>query len=115
LPTKKKRTTERCSSVVPPQARSPYLLLKPSSEHVHQSLLPRLSWIWTVLLPNDTHRKLITSIPVVFYFHLWPIYLFCLVTEDGIRNRRIWWWWWKDITVSPSRTNSDIWAQHWGV
>jgi hypothetical protein len=29
------------------------------------SLLPRLSWSWTVLLPSDTHRKPITSIAAV--------------------------------------------------
>jgi hypothetical protein len=34
-------------------------LLKPASEHAHARLLSRLSWCWTVLLSNDTHRKLI--------------------------------------------------------
>jgi hypothetical protein len=37
-----KRTTERCSSVVCPHARSPFWLLKPVSEHAHGLLLPRL-------------------------------------------------------------------------
>jgi hypothetical protein len=30
----------------PPQARSPFWLLKPASEHVHARLLPRPSWSW---------------------------------------------------------------------
>jgi hypothetical protein len=34
-----KRTTERCSSLVHPQARSPFWLLKPASEHAHARLL----------------------------------------------------------------------------
>jgi hypothetical protein len=42
------------------QERSPFLLLKPASEHAHARLLPRVSW--TVLLPSDTNRKPITSI-----------------------------------------------------
>jgi hypothetical protein len=33
------------------QARSPFWLLKPASEHAHARLLPRVSWSWTVLLP----------------------------------------------------------------
>jgi hypothetical protein len=45
-----------------PQIWSPFLLLKPASERMHARLLPRLSCSWTVLLPSDTHRKLITSI-----------------------------------------------------
>jgi hypothetical protein len=32
-----------------PQARSPFWLLKPASEHTHARLLPRLSWSWTLL------------------------------------------------------------------
>jgi hypothetical protein len=44
-----------------PEARSPFWLLKPACEHAHVRLLPRLSWNWTVLLPSDTHRKLVTS------------------------------------------------------
>jgi hypothetical protein len=50
-----------------PQARSPFWLLKPASEHAHAHALqlPRLSWSWTVLLPTDTHRKHITSITAV--------------------------------------------------
>jgi hypothetical protein len=51
----RKRTTELCSSIVRPQARSPFWLLKPASEHVHARLLPRLSWSSTVLLPSHTH------------------------------------------------------------
>jgi hypothetical protein len=53
----KTRTTEHCSSVLYPQVRSPFWLLKPVSEHAHARLLPRLSWSWTVLLPSDTHRQ----------------------------------------------------------
>jgi hypothetical protein len=60
---KKKRTTQRSSSVKHPQARSPLWLLKPAPEHA--PLLPRLSWSWTVLLPSDTHRKPITTITAV--------------------------------------------------
>jgi hypothetical protein len=37
-------TTECCSSVVHPQARSLFWLLTPASEHAHARLLPRLSW-----------------------------------------------------------------------
>jgi hypothetical protein len=48
-----------------PQAWSPLWLLKPASEQASARLLPRLSWSWTVLLPNDTHRKPITSITSV--------------------------------------------------
>jgi hypothetical protein len=58
----KKLTTKRCSSVIYPQARSSFWLLKPASEHACAHLLPRLSWSSTVLLPSDTHRKPITSI-----------------------------------------------------
>jgi hypothetical protein len=47
------------------QARSPFWLLKPASEHVHARPLPRLSWRWTVLLPSETHRKPITFITAV--------------------------------------------------
>jgi hypothetical protein len=58
-------TTKLWSSVVHSQARSPFWARKPASEHEHASLLPRLSWSWTVLLPSDTHRKPITSITTV--------------------------------------------------
>jgi hypothetical protein len=64
-PQKKNRTTERCSSVVYTQARSPFWLLKPTSEHIHTLLLPGPSWSWTVLLPSDTHRNPIISITAV--------------------------------------------------
>jgi hypothetical protein len=40
-----------------PQARSPFWLLKPASEHAHARLLPKPPCSWTVLLPSDTHRK----------------------------------------------------------
>jgi hypothetical protein len=48
-----------------PQARSSFWLLKPVLENEHARLLPTMSWSWTVLLPSDTHRKLITSITAV--------------------------------------------------
>jgi hypothetical protein len=62
-----------------PQAQSPFWLLKPASEYTHAHLLPRLSWSWTVLLPNDTHRKPITSITAV----LLP-FVTCLLTPSYI-------------------------------
>jgi hypothetical protein len=43
----------------------PFWPIKPASEYGCASLLPRLSWSWTVLLPSDTHRKPITSITSV--------------------------------------------------
>jgi hypothetical protein len=46
LPTKTHNGTR--SSVVYPQARAPFLLLKTASEHAHVRLLPRLSWSWTL-------------------------------------------------------------------
>jgi hypothetical protein len=61
------------------QARSPFWLLKPASEHAHARLLPRLSWSWTVLLPSDTYRKPISSITAV----LLP-FLTYLVTRSRI-------------------------------
>jgi hypothetical protein len=72
-----KSTTERCSSVVHPQARSSFWLLKQDSEHAHVYLWTRLSWNWTVLLPSDTYRKPVTSItaillPSVTYFSTLP-------------------------------------------
>jgi hypothetical protein len=42
-----------------------FWLLKPASEHVHTRPLLKVSWIWTVLLPTDTHRKPTTSITAV--------------------------------------------------
>jgi hypothetical protein len=48
-----------------PQALPPFWLWKPSSEHEHARLLPRMLWNWTVLLPSDTYRKHITSITAV--------------------------------------------------
>jgi hypothetical protein len=38
----------------------------PTNKHTTR-LLPRLSWSWTVLLPSDTHRKLIISIRAVLF------------------------------------------------
>jgi hypothetical protein len=73
----KKRTTELCSLVLyTPQAQSPFWLPKPASEHAHARLLTRLSWSCPVLLlPDDTHRKPITSITAV----LLP-FVTCLLT-----------------------------------
>jgi hypothetical protein len=51
----KRHATGRCSSVVHPQAWSPFWLLKPSFEYVNACLLPRLSWSCTVLLPSDIY------------------------------------------------------------
>jgi hypothetical protein len=44
-----------------------FWVLKPASEHAHAHLLPRLLWIWTVLLPSDTHRKPIKSFTAVLF------------------------------------------------
>jgi hypothetical protein len=60
-------------SVVHPQVRSPFWLLKAASEYAHERLLPRLSWSWIMLLPSDTHWKHVTSITAVllpFVTHL---------------------------------------------
>jgi hypothetical protein len=62
----KERTTERCSSIVHPRARSPFLLLKPVSEHAHACQLSRLSRSWVaLLLSSDTHREPHTPITAV--------------------------------------------------
>jgi hypothetical protein len=53
-----------------PQTRSPFWLLNPASEHAHASLLPRLSWSWTVLLRSDTHRKPVTAVLLLFVTYL---------------------------------------------
>jgi hypothetical protein len=45
--------------------KSPFWLLKPASVHTHAHLIPRLSRSWSLLLPSDTQRKLITSITAV--------------------------------------------------
>jgi hypothetical protein len=66
------------------QARSPFWLLKPISEHVHARLLPRLSWSWTVLLPSDTRRKPIKSITTV----LLPFVTYLLTLHRIIVTRR---------------------------
>jgi hypothetical protein len=54
-----------------PQARSPFWLLKPPSEHGHARLLANLSRSWAVLLPSDTHRKLVL-LPFVTYLLTLP-------------------------------------------
>jgi hypothetical protein len=66
LLTTKDRTTELWSSVVHPQARWPFWLLKPASEHAHARLLPSLSWSWTVLVPSDTSVRAVL-LPYVTY------------------------------------------------
>jgi hypothetical protein len=86
----KKRTTERCSSIVHPQARSPLWLLKPASEYEHARLLHRLSWSWTVLLPSDTHRKPIAfiiavSLPFVAYLLTLPIVVYNRLCAENLR------------------------------
>jgi hypothetical protein len=48
-----------------PLAQLSFWPLKPAPKHVHERLLPRLSWRWTVLLPCDTHTKHVTYITVV--------------------------------------------------
>jgi hypothetical protein len=53
----KKPSTEHWSSVVQPQAWSPFWLLMPASEHKHACLLSRLSWSWNVQLPSDPPRN----------------------------------------------------------
>jgi hypothetical protein len=52
------------------KSRSPFLVLKPASEHGHALLLHRLSWRWTALLASDTHRKPITAILLPFVTYL---------------------------------------------
>jgi hypothetical protein len=56
LPIKNAQENEvlrQCTS----QARSLIWLLKPTSEHAHAYLQPRLTWSWIILLLCDTHRK----------------------------------------------------------
>jgi hypothetical protein len=65
----KNRTIEPCSSVVHPQARSPFSLLKLASEHM--------------LLPNDTHRKTISSITTV----LLPFVTYLLTLRRSLLKR----------------------------
>jgi hypothetical protein len=65
LPTKKNAQQNAASSVIHASCLVAIWLLKPVSEHVHAGVIPRLSQSWSVLLPSDTHRKLITSITAV--------------------------------------------------
>jgi hypothetical protein len=58
-----------------PQARSPFWLQKPASEHGQVGVLPRLLWSWTLQPPTDTNRKLITSITAVLL-----LFVTCLLT-----------------------------------
>jgi hypothetical protein len=60
-----------------PQVRSSFWLLKPASEHAHARLLPRLSWSWNVLLPNDTYRKPVTSITAVLLPFVTYVFTYC--------------------------------------
>jgi hypothetical protein len=77
-----KRTTERCSSVVYLQARSPFWLLIPASEHAHVRLPSRLSCSWTVLLPSDIHRKPAATITAV----LLPSVTYSLTLPRSMKN-----------------------------
>jgi hypothetical protein len=61
----KKCTTERCSWVVYSSSTVVILTTETSLWTCAACLLPRMLWIWTVLLPSDTHRKPITSITAV--------------------------------------------------
>jgi hypothetical protein len=55
------------------QARSPFWVVKPASEHAHAGLLPRLPELglccYLVVHIENLLRQL-----QQFYFHLWPIY-----------------------------------------
>jgi hypothetical protein len=64
LPTKKKRTTKHCSSVVHP-SRTVAILTTETSLWTCACASARLWWSWTVLLPSETHRNPITSITFV--------------------------------------------------
>jgi hypothetical protein len=102
LPTK--NTKEHCSSVVHPQVRSPFWLLKPASEHVHARLLHRLSWSWTVLLPSDTNIKPITSIRAVlhpFVSYLLTILVFYDIMEELIKRL--------NVSKCHERVNTAVW------
>jgi hypothetical protein len=68
-----------------PQARSPFWLLKPASEHAHAHarLFTRLSWSWTVLLPCDAYRRPITSITAVLLSFV--TYLLTLPRTQGLQ------------------------------
>jgi hypothetical protein len=52
------------------QARSPFWLLKPASEH---GACVSALWSWTVLLPSDIHKKPITSITYVLT-SIWDLF-----------------------------------------
>jgi hypothetical protein len=65
LPTKKNRTTERCSSVAYSSSKVANLTTEPGFWTWHARLLSRLSWIWYVLPPSNTHRESVTSITAV--------------------------------------------------
>jgi hypothetical protein len=59
--------------------------MKTASEHAHARLQPRLSRMWTVLLPSDTHRRFIMSttavlLPFVSYL-LTPSRIFCYLSS----------------------------------
>jgi hypothetical protein len=91
-------------------------LVKPSPEHAHSRLLPRLSWSWTVLLPSDTYRKPVTSIttillPFVTYLMTFPRTL----AQEVIMNC------WEAFGCCPSwntnqpetEANAASWVQLW--
>jgi hypothetical protein len=79
----KRRTTERCSSVVYSQVWSPFRLLKPASEHVHARLLARLSRSWTVLYLVIHIVNLLRPLQL-FYFHLWHIYWLAFIVCSSL-------------------------------
>jgi hypothetical protein len=71
----KKRTTERCSSVVNSSSTSSFWILKPASEHVHVHLVTRLLRNCYLVI----HMKNPLCPLQLFYFHLWPIYWLALI------------------------------------
>jgi hypothetical protein len=68
-----------------PQARSPFWLLKPTSQHAYARLLPRLSWSCNVLLSSGTHRKPITLITAV----LLPFLTYLLTLPRTTKNTHV--------------------------
>jgi hypothetical protein len=61
------------------QARWPFWVLKPTSEHVHARLLPGLPWSWTKLLPSDIHHSswswaLLEKLPIVQLLENFPAF-----------------------------------------
>jgi hypothetical protein len=86
----RKLTTERSSSVVYSQARSPLRLLKPAYEHMNARLLSILSCSWTVLLPSDTHRKPIMSITAVLQPYVTYLLTLARMITCGLPQQAFW-------------------------